>query len=399
MKSSFKYIFCSIIIIIIGCTPSSPTHHHPESEQVVKVTADSTAAEAEVVLSTEQLARIGVTYVEPQQRNLRNRVKINGFAELPPEYEAHLSSYLEGKVTSILVKPGQAVQQGQVLLLLTNPALLDLQRELDEALLQRQFYQLEKERLQRLVQLDPGQQRALEEANLHWARSDAQQSALTKKLLLINVKRPENPDGYASSFPVVAPLSGFIKDIGIHIGEYVTTSQKLLTLVNLNHLHWEGKLSARYLNTVKPGQTLDLQLLQNPGKVYPIKIYSVGPMVDATNHTFTLHAELPINAEIKPGMFLEGWINTQNDDVWSVPSAALLRDRGLEYLIIQGQEQNDQVHFSKVPVKTGIQDGAFVEINWLNPVKGNPKIVVEGAFFINAEVKKREGSTESEHEH
>ena len=121
--------------------------------------------------------------------------------------------------------------------------------------------------------------------------------------------------------------------------------------------------------------------------------------MDTENHTFMVHAELPIIPDIKPGMYLEGWINTQADSVLSIPVSALIRDRGLEYVIIEGYTEEDHHYFQKVPVKTGVQDGIHIEIEWLEPVAAYPKIVVEGAFFINAEAKKMEGVGESEHNH
>lgn len=397
MKNIFSIIIIAVSILLLGCSQPKDDHDHAaETEQTV----ESNQMEShDILLTTAQLERIGISYDQPMPRNLRNRIKVSGYAELPAENEAHLSSYMDGKITSISIKPGQMVHAGQVMLRLSNPQLLDWQRDLDEALAQLAYYQKEQNRLQSLVALDPGQRRALDEAQMQWTRLNAQQHALRKKLDMLNIKSGVSPENYVTSFPILAPFSGFVQGIDVNMGEYVTSTQPLLTMVNLNHLHWEGKLSDRFSHVVKPGQTIELQLLQGQNKLYPVKIYSVGQTVDADNHTFMVHAELPINAEIKPGMYLEGWISTAIEGVPSVPLAALVRDRGLDYVMVQDRVEEDHVYFKKVPVKTGIQDGSYIEISWLSPVGDQPKIAVAGAFFINAEAMKLEGGGESEHSH
>lgn len=396
MYNTLVNIITVSLIFMGGCRQIS---HDSSSATATAQSIENIDHGHDIILTSSQLERIRATYDVPQQRNLRHRIKIAGYAELPAENEAHLSSYLEGKITTIAVKPGQAVQQGQVLVKLTNPILLDMQSSLDDALVQMEYYQKEKDRLQNLVVLDPGQKKALDEAQMHWSRLSVQQNAMLKKLALLNIQAGGKPENYVTSIPIVAPFSGFVKSIETNIGEFVSTSQRLLTMINLNHLHWEGKLSDRYANLVKAGQFVDLQLLQNQNKLYAVKIYSIGQSVDTENHTFMVHAELPIIPDIKPGMYLEGWINTQADSVLSIPVSALIRDRGLEYVIIEGYTEEDHHYFQKVPVKTGVQDGIHIEIEWLEPVAAYPKIVVEGAFFINAEAKKMEGGGESEHNH
>lgn len=398
MNNYLIHIFC-LLLTLMGCGEKVQHNHGTSSEASTAPRKEATSHGPDIILTSSQLERIGATFDLPQQRNLRYRIKIAGYAELPAENEAHISSYLDGKITTIAVKPGQAVQQGQILFKLTNPIILDWQSSLDDALVQLEFYQKEKERLQQLVNLDPGQKKALDEAQMHWSRLNVQRNALLKKLALLNIKAGGKPEDYITSIPILAPFSGFVKTIEANIGEFVNPSQRLMTMINLNHLHWEGKLSDRYTNLIKPGQYIDLQLLQNQNKLYSVKIYSIGQSVDAENHTFMVHAELPIIPEIKPGMYLEGWINSQADSALSIPVAALIRDRGLEYVMFEEHVEEDHHYFRKVPVKTGVQDGLHIEIEWLEPVTVQPKIVVEGAFFINAEAKKMEGGAESEHSH
>lgn len=131
------------------------------------------------------------------------------------------------------------------------------------------------------------------------------------------------------------------------------------------------------------GQEVYFSSLSEPNKKYSGKIFSLGHSIDALDHSVTVHAS--INNKDKnliPGLFVNAGILTASDNFYSIPYEGFIRGEDISYIFI---EENDR--YLRVLVKTGMVNDNYFSI--LDPEQNilEAKVVVKGAYFINAAIE------------
>ena len=98
-----------------------------------------------------------------------------------------------------------------------------------------------------------------------------------------------------------------------------------------------------------------------------------------------------------PGMFVEARIVTDSNEVQAVPISAIIEEEGLSYIFVVNESESDDMHmaFSKIEINKGAIDMGFVEVVTAQPIPTNPKVVINGAYYIFAEMNKGEGGGHS----
>jgi cobalt-zinc-cadmium efflux system membrane fusion protein len=97
-------------------------------------------------------------------------------------------------------------------------------------------------------------------------------------------------------------------------------------------------------------------------------------------------------------MYISGHIQTENMQVKALPEDAIVIDEGRSYFFLAENRYEDKKKvwiFRPIEVKTGISDQGWVEITLLEPLPKNAKVVWNKAYYLIAEMKKKETS----HEH
>ena len=188
---------------------------------------------------------------------------------------------------------------------------------------------------------------------IQFLQAQNNKEALERKLSTLNTQ--------LSQSRVSAPISGVVDQVNIKVGETAGPGMGLFRVVNLSNLKVIAKVSDTYAASVKRGDEIlisfpDLQ------KDYKAKVSFVSTTVDPLSRTFTIEANLPSNAALKPNMAAKVQIN----DV--TKKNAMIVDQN----IIQGTEKGQVVYVavnedgkkkakSKV-VKTGLIYNGKIEI-------------------------------------
>jgi membrane fusion protein (multidrug efflux system) len=97
---------------------------------------------------------------------------------------------------------------------------------------------------------------------------------------------------------LVAPFSGMLGKINVSLGDYVTPTQAIVSLTNIQNLHVEYAVSEKYLAQLKIGQNVDITTNAYPDKKFTGKVAFISPIVNATDRTIAVYALIP-NADRK----------------------------------------------------------------------------------------------------
>ena len=396
-----KIIFVNILLSVFlwSCHDSSDGHAHDANGNHITTPQDDPhaheeEAEDEVELTKEQIQKIGLKYGTFENRNLQSTLKVNGLLELPPQNKANVSSMAAGKITKINVKPGQYVKKGATLATIQNPDFITWQQEYLEVKGELMFLEKEYTRQMDLVQKEIAPQSGLDKIESERAVAKAKIQGLKSRMKVLGLPIPsaENPD-LITLLTVRSPLNGFVREIKINTGIFVSPEQDLFEIVDNHHLHIDFMVFEKDLPFVKKGQLISFSLQSQPKNVMKAKIFAIGKSIDESNRSISVHAEMVDDkTELIPGMYVEGRIILEDRKVPALPEEAVALDNGLYYIFVKEEEHDDEVHFKKVPVLKGVTDFGFFEITPLEKLKESAEIVVDGAYFLMAQSKKGEAS-------
>lgn len=180
---------------------------------------------------------------------------------------------------------------------------------------------------------------------------------------------------------VKAPNSGFVTDIAVKNGDYVTVGTPLMTIAANDNLMLQADLSARYFQSMNDIDAANF-ILPYSDKVYSTKEF--GGFVIARGHSIDeVSAYLPVTFSLKkdsgiiPGSYAEVFLLTKTrHNVISVPKGAITEEQGNLFVYVK----LDASCYKKRSVRIGETDGIRYEI--LSGLEGGENVVTKGAIHV-----------------
>ncbi|MCU1325929.1 MAG: efflux transporter, family, subunit [Bryobacterales bacterium] len=126
-----------------------------------------------------------------------------------------------------------------------------------------------------------------------------------------------------------APFDGFITARHVSAGEYVATTNKIVTIMRISTLKLEIQAPEQRASQAQVGNTVIARVAAYPGREFTGKIAAINPSVDPASRAFVLRAVFnnPDSA-LKPGMFASAFLRQPGETpAVYVPSAAVVRDK------------------------------------------------------------------------
>jgi multidrug efflux pump subunit AcrA (membrane-fusion protein) len=158
---------------------------------------------------------------------------------------------------------------------------------------------------------------------------------------------------------VYAPISGYVVERAADVGEYVSTSSKVATIVRTNPLRVRIDIPEQAIATVRPGQGVSVSVSTYPDRAFAGRVARVSPNVSSQSRTLTVEAEVD-NGEnlLKPGQFATiRVLMPQTDPAILVPARAVRTDgTTARVFVIQDGVARERL------VATGQQEGDLIEI-------------------------------------
>jgi RND family efflux transporter MFP subunit len=158
---------------------------------------------------------------------------------------------------------------------------------------------------------------------------------------------------------VYAPISGYVADRPADLGEYVSTSTKVATIVRTNPLRVRIDIPEQAISSVRPGQSVSVSVSAYPDRTFAGRVARISPNVSAQSRTLTVEAEVG-NSEnlLKPGQFATIRILLPQTEPATLVPARAVRAEGPTsrvFVIRDGVAQERLV-------QTGQAEGDLVEI-------------------------------------
>ncbi|WP_293665600.1 efflux RND transporter periplasmic adaptor subunit [uncultured Parabacteroides sp.] len=185
----------------------------------------------------------------------------------------------------------------------------------------------------------------------------------------------------ANGVSVVSPINGYLKNLQVKEGDYVTVGQPLATISQNNRLVLRAEVSEKYYNYLPSVQSANFRTPYD-NATYKLsdlrgRLLSYGKASDVNSFYVPVTFEFDNKGAIIPGSFVEIYLLTAPlQNVISVPVSALIEEQGVYSVYVREHEEA----YKKVPVTLGADNGSEVQI--LSGLKAGDEVVTEGAYQI-----------------
>ncbi len=389
MKNIVKISTLTFFLFILGSCGNNKTTKQEEEGEKNEYHEESNNL---LSLHQKQLTVMNIKLGVLKQVSLGATLKVNGQLELPPQKMASVSTLIGGRVQSVSVIEGDKVRKGQVIARLSNPEFITMQRDYLSAKSNISFLEKDYQRKKELLKDGITSSKSFQQAEAAYLEGKSAVNASKSTLQLIGVSVTALENGQiVSSIPIIAPIKGYIQNVEINIGKYVSPEQEMFEIVDNEHLHIGLKVFEKDIDKAKVGQKITFSLTTRPDKIYEAEIFALGRAFDMDTRAVKVHAKIIGNHEgLLTGMFVEARIVIVSNEVNALPEEAFISENGLDYVFIQKEKHNDIIEFEKTQVNKGISDLGYSEVVFITEIPQNSIFAIKGAYYLSAEMQKSE---------
>jgi RND family efflux transporter MFP subunit len=335
-------------------------HHHEEGEE---------AHAGEVDFSDEMAEAIGLKTVTIQKGEFNDVVKASGRIVAAQGDEVAVVATVSGvaRLGKLSFTDGTPVSKGQSLLSIASSGIAegDVATRTENAYLTaKQEY----ERMKALVDDKIVSARDFEQARLNYEQARTAWEAIAGK----------KTEGGVS---VTAPIGGYLKNIQVKDGDYVSVGQPLATVSQNNRLTLRAEVSEKYYSVLPSIRSANFRTPYD-NNLYELsqlngRIISYGKASDSESFYVPILFQFDNKGSIIPGSFVEVYLlSSPIGDVISVPNSALIEEQGQFSVYVRAHDDK----YKKTAVKLGLNNGRDTQV--LSGLKEGDEVVTEGAYQI-----------------
>lgn len=209
------------------------------------------------------------------------------------------------------------------------------------------------------------------------AFAQAKESYENARIAYEAVSRNNGANGAA----VTAPLSGYVKNLLVKEGDYVSVGQPLASITQDQRLSLRADVSERHYHALSSIESANF-CTPYDNKVYELKalngrLLSYGKSASGNGNMIPVTFEFDNRGEAIPGSFVEVYLlGAPQADVIALPLTALTEEQGSYYIYKQIHPER----YIKQLVSIGASDGQRVQI--LSGVHAGDKVVMQGAYQV-----------------
>jgi len=349
-------------------------------------------ADGTVVIAADspKLKEIKVDAVRDEQVPF-DEVVSPGKIEANPNLVSHVTLPVTGRITSVLVKIGDAVKRGEPLLTIESPdadaaesTYRQSQAGLTQAKANLNKAQADYDRSKDLFDHNAVAKKdvltaenALAQAKSALDQAQAAVDQGARKIEILGLK----PGTFGQKVTVTAPMSGKVLEMSIAAGEYRSdTNAAVMTIADLSSVWVSADVPESQIRFIDPGERVDVSLTAFPNETFRARVMRIADTVDPQTRTIKVRAELENGrGRLRPEMF--GTIK-HVDSVRTmpvVPAGAVVQEGGKSVVWMERATGRFQ------PVEISVGGRADGHVAVTAGLKAGDRVVVDGAMLLRAQ--------------
>ena len=342
-------------------------HEHEEHDHEHEEAGEGHAGEISFKKALAEAVGLQTSKVEPGV--FTDVIKTSGRVMAAQGEESTVVATVPGVVTfgNLSFVDGTAVRKGQAILSLASSSLSD-GNVAAKAKYAYENAKKEYERMETLIGDKIVSAKDFEQARLNYENAKVAWEAVAGKQT-------------ANGVSVVSPINGYLKNLQVKEGDYVTVGQPLATISQNGRLVLRAEVSEKYYNYLPSVRSANFRTPYD-NVTYKLsdlrgRLLSYGKASDTNSFYVPVTFEFDNKGAIIPGSFVEIYLLTAPmQNVISVPVSALIEEQGVYSVFVRVHEEA----YKKVPVTLGADNGSEVQI--LSGLKAGDEVVTVGAYQI-----------------
>lgn len=322
-------------------------------------------------------------------RPLAETLRVAGRIEFDQQHLARIGASVTGRITRLLVTPGQSVQRGEVLAEVHSAELGTAQLNFIKTQAHATFLQRQGERAQMLYDSDVIGAAELQRRQSEAAIAAAESRAASDQLRVLGMSAAAIAELAAngridSITTVTATISGTVVDSKVSQGQVVQPAEALFTVAELSQVWVTAQVPEQQAGIVHPGKTVTVEIPALNNETRHGTLIHVAETVAPDTRTVLVRTELPNpDRRLKPAMLATMLITGKPQERLVVPAVAVVREGEREAVyVLAGTGQ-----YRLTPVRLGpLVDGHHAVLSGL---RAGERIVAEGAFHLHNETRRQ----------
>jgi len=343
-----------------------------------------------VKFDPKSLERLGVKVEVAGANNGTLDLEVPGSLEYNLDHYAEVGTLVDGRLTAITVKPGDAVKRGQVLAQLVVPSIANAQAEYLSANAADRSAKTNLDRETTLLEKGLTTAREAEVAKLDAARAEADLAAAKAKLDALGVGRPTagaSTSG-AGVLPLTAPIDGVVVRRDAILGRFLQAKETAFVIADPTDLRASLNIYEADLAYFHVGQEAEIFIDALPGRSFKGQVVLVEPQIGKQSRS--ARAFINVNNHdnfLKPGFFIRASIKLPEAVAQGrllIPAPAV-QPIGDEKVVFVERQEPGAFEVRKVIVSRTTTQVAEIR----EGLQKGERIAVEGAFILRGEVTKQ----------
>lgn len=378
MKKYILTIFIVAAVVMTGCKSENNKnnhdgHDHEQHEGADHEENDEHSAdekhEDEIAFSKAQAVAANLRIETVQAGTFSQVIKTSGQILAAQGDEAVVASTINGIVSfaGTALTEGSAIRQGQTMVLVSAKKLSDG----DPANKARVEFDVAERDFRRASELVKD--------NIISAKEYEQK--LSRYQLAKAAYEAVGSGNTAGGVKLTSPIDGFIKQLRVKQGDYVSVGQPIAVVSQNRRLQLRAEVSEKYFRDLNGIFSANFRTTYD-NTVYELsrlngRLLSYGKTTGGDSFYLPVTFEFDNKGNIAPGSFVEVYLlASPRNNVISVPATAITEEQGLYFTYIQLDEEG----YRKQEVITGGNNGKRVEIK--SGLKPGDKVVTQGVYQV-----------------
>ncbi|MEQ1690629.1 MAG: efflux RND transporter periplasmic adaptor subunit [Gemmatimonas sp.] len=394
---SFRFVCCVAIPLLAACGGG-------DAGAPIDTTA-TTAVVDTVTLSADAVAIAGFTFDTVRTIQWRTATTVPARLMLDPAGVETIGSITEGRITHVLVRVGDVVKAGEVLVRIHSHEIMDARSTLASAKAQVTSAEAERtmaasasERAHRLLEAKAMSRAEVERADaarvaaaarLEQAISERNRAEALIEHLVGGGPTPANVDPH--DVLIRTPIAGVVIARDAQPGTVVLPGSALITVGNPERLILQMRLGETAAQGVRIGATVQYTLTDDPTQKHDAVVTRVAPTLDTLTRTIEVIAAPKGRMRIgRAESFAQAdLLGSGGSPAAVVPAGALQALEG-DTIVIAVEPRGAGLFIEAVPVRVGRRTADRVEV--LSGVGVGRPVLLGGAAIAKAELLKHRTS-------
>ncbi|WP_121964302.1 efflux RND transporter periplasmic adaptor subunit [Myroides sp. N17-2] len=351
-------------------------------EQTAPVEENTTT----VHLTDAQMKNTTIETGTLSERKIATTLKLNGKIDVPPQNLISVTNPLGGYLKYTKLLPGMHIKKGELIATMEDPQYIQLQQNYLISKDKYEFAKLDYNRQKDLNASQASSDKVMQIAQAEMNNQRITMNALSQQLSLINI----NPSSLTHSnisrtVNIYSPINGFVSNVFVNVGKYVTPSDVMFELINPTDIHLNLKVYEKDLDKLEVGQRVVSYTNGAPDKKYEGEIVLISMDVN-TDGVSEVHCHFEeFDKKLVPGMYMNADIDTHAAVSQALPEESVVYFETKNYVFIETAKQT----YEMIEVKVGAKEDGYIQINNANEL-ANKKIVTKGAYTLLMKLKNTE---------